>query len=103
MGATCFIQAVPIIALILHPVINLFNMLINCFLRFICSRFHHSHDGKNITSLVTKKNHTNITKEQRGAYLEYLNRSGYVLYARRMLLEILDELHDLPTEDILKI
>ena len=43
---------------------------------------------------------TPTTREQQFAYTEYLERSGHVLYARRKLLNILDEIHSKSIKEI---
>lgn len=55
-----------------------------------------------ITPLVNANynERTPITKSQRFAYAEYTNRSGHVLYARRILLDILDDLHSKSNKEI---
>ncbi|RKI37059.1 XRE family transcriptional regulator [bacterium D16-51] len=55
-----------------------------------------------ITPLVNANynERTPVTKNQRFAYAEYTSRSGHVLYARRRLLEILNELHSKTNKEI---
>lgn len=55
-----------------------------------------------ITSLVNA-NHgerTPVTREQQYAYTEYSSRSGHVLYARKKLLSILNEIHSKSLKEI---
>lgn len=60
------------------------------------------YNGVDITSLVNAPNDeiTPVTREQQYAYAEYLGRSGHALYARKKLLEILDEIHSQSTKEI---
>lgn len=55
-----------------------------------------------ITPLVNAKcdERTPVTREQQYAYTEYIGRSGHVLYARKKLLGILDNLHSKPVQEI---
>ena len=60
------------------------------------------YDNVDITSLVNSNygEKTPTTREQQFAYTEYLERSGHVLYARRKLLNILDEIHSKSIKEI---
>jgi Predicted transcriptional regulators len=55
-----------------------------------------------ITSLVNTKcgERTPVTREQQYAYTEYSGRSGHVLYARKKLLSILEDIHSKSTKEI---
>lgn len=55
-----------------------------------------------ITPLVNGKHNKviSITREQQFTYMEYTERSGHVLYARRKLLDILEEIHEMQTDEI---
>ncbi|MCI8892960.1 MAG: helix-turn-helix transcriptional regulator [Eubacterium sp.] len=43
---------------------------------------------------------TPVTRDQQYAYTEYLGRSGHVLYARKKLLNVLNEIHSKSTNEI---
>lgn len=60
------------------------------------------YNNVDITSLVNAKygESTPVTRKQQYAYAEYTGRSGHVLYARRKLLYILNEIHSKSTEEI---
>ena len=60
------------------------------------------YDEVNITPLVFAKYNepTPITREQQYKYIEYSSRSGHVLYARRNLLEILDNINSSSIQQI---
>ena len=55
-----------------------------------------------ITSLVNANydERTPVTREQQYAYTEYSSRSGHVIYARRKLLSILNEIHSKSINEI---
>lgn len=55
-----------------------------------------------ITSLVNANygERTSVTREQQYAYTEYTSRSGHVIYARRKLLSILNEIHSKSINEI---
>lgn len=55
-----------------------------------------------ITSLVNANygERTPVTREQQYAYTEYSSRSGHVIYARRKLLSILNEIHSKSIKEI---
>lgn len=55
-----------------------------------------------ITSLVNANygERTSITREQQYAYTEYSSRSGHVIYARKKLLSILNEIHSKSINEI---
>lgn len=55
-----------------------------------------------ITSLVNANygERTPVTREQQYAYTEYSSRSGHVLYARKKLLSILNEIHSKSIKEI---
>lgn len=57
-----------------------------------------------ITSLVNSKSGdlTPVTRDQQYAYTEYSGRSGHVLYARKQLLSILEDIHLKSTKEILE-
>lgn len=60
------------------------------------------YDGVDITSLVNAKSGETIpvTREQQYAYTEYIGRSGHVLYARKKLLNILNDIYSQSPEEI---
>lgn len=60
------------------------------------------YNNVDITDLVrsNERDKKIITMEQRYAYTEYVSRSGHVLYARRNLLDILNELKFRPACEI---
>ncbi len=60
------------------------------------------YDEVNITPLVFAKYNepTPITREQQYKYIEYTSRGGHVLYARRNLLEILDNINSSSIQQI---
>lgn len=60
------------------------------------------YDDVDITALVRadERESNTITPEQRYAYTEYISRSGHVLYARKNLLDILNELKLQSIEEI---
>lgn len=55
-----------------------------------------------ITSLVNASygERTPVTREQQYAYTEYSSRSGHVLYARKKLLSILNDIHSKSIKEI---
>lgn len=61
------------------------------------------YDGVDITTMVRAKigEVNRATKEQRYAYIEFNSRSGHVLFARDNLIDILKDIKDMQTSDIL--
>lgn len=60
------------------------------------------YNGVDITSIVFSKPGTigHATKDQRYAYIEFNSRSGHVLFARKNLLEILEDIKNSSLENI---
>lgn len=60
------------------------------------------YDGVDITALVNAdyNDPTPVTRNQQYTYAEYTSRSGHALYARKMLLNILDDLHSKSVDEI---
>lgn len=60
------------------------------------------YNGVDITSLVNADYNepTPVTRNQQYTYAEYTSRSGHALYARKMLLNILDDLHSKSVNEI---
>lgn len=60
------------------------------------------YDDIDITSLVNAKcdERTPVTRKQQYAYTEYMGRSGHIIYARRKLLGILNEIRSKTTKEI---